>query len=153
MSYLTCPSCTSKLLPDTRWRIPVDVCSGCGAIWFDAGEFGPYLLHADQRVRATSNPVFRPTRQTRRLSCPTCRLETLTSWEARGIDVLACSRCRGVLLPVSQVRALRNPRKPPPSGPDPDPERSSLRASNAIEASGDLVGAGLDLIAFLFPKL
>ena len=153
MTHLNCSLCRQSLLPDTRWRIPVDVCSGCGAIWFDAGEFGPYLRHADQRVGATSEFTLRPMRTGLPLVCPTCAKSSLTAWEARGIELFGCSHCHGVLLSVSQAARLRTPRGPHFSGPNPDPERSAHRAADTINAAGDAFNDGLDLLHLLFPQL
>lgn len=41
--WMKCPKCGSDLKETTQHNIAVDVCTGCGGVWFDAGELDTLL--------------------------------------------------------------------------------------------------------------
>ncbi len=89
-----CPICCGPFVRHAVEQVELELCSSCGAVWFDQGELAELIgSKVDSAGRG------------RRSACPSCRMVSLTSAGAlMGVrasatpGVLVCSECRGCLL-------------------------------------------------------
>lgn len=103
----------------------VDVCTTCGAFWFDLGEIpeltegriAPTVVDpspeakrppvADGGGRAETRPMARMHRLAATLMCPRCgRPLSALDFQATGVPVVVCRGCSGILVPSASAVKL-----------------------------------------------
>ncbi len=157
MAAMQCPICTGAMDEEVRSGLAVDVCTVCGSIWFDQGEFdaaAPVLKGTEERMARWRRPVGEcvvcgedagdaavhcdvPVH----IPCPRCR-GGLAKIRTRTIRMEHCESCQGFLLEPEMVERLATrvaePDPPPPPPPEPDPP-------GLIESLRDLVSRTLGI--------
>lgn len=91
------------------WQsLELDQCEACGALWFDAKEFGTYLRSPPEYV---STPASAPEPANPTLRCPHCIHVPLEPREQRGATAHACGECKGVFLLPFDLNLILNGRR------------------------------------------
>lgn len=106
-----CPACDANLERKEIEKVTMDICAGCGGVWFGPGQFGelikdhqvPALEEADP-LQASEEPVHAPT------FCIGCgqRLMKAAHGTSLTIFVYRCIACGGTFLPHDQLVPLHN---------------------------------------------
>ena len=106
-----CPRCTDAPLTEIDYApVKVDVCDGCGGIYFDAGEMQDLNQLVDDffdvklkelEIANVPNHArdFKPT-------CPSCSTE-MKPHQIGQVWVEQCPNCKGLWLDQGEVSALR----------------------------------------------
>lgn len=98
---LKCPGCRQAMGRQIAAPIELDLCSGCGGAWFDAGELRAHLAErlSRPRLRLSLGRGGSPSPH----ACPRCAGQKLRRRTIQAVTVHVCSECRGVFLPAGQV--------------------------------------------------
>lgn len=110
---MKCPACFSQLSSLQVGSLVVDVCHGCGGIWFDAFELqrvdeeqevaGERLLHIDHDPHVVVDA-------SRKRECPRCegiKLHRHFFSTKRLVQVDQCPNCGGYWLDAGELAAIR----------------------------------------------
>jgi len=110
---MKCPACFNELRELQIGSLVVDVCHGCGGIWFDAFELqraddqeevaGERLLQIDHDLRVVVDP-------SRKRQCPRCegvKLHRHFFSAKRIVQVDQCPNCAGYWLDAGELAAIR----------------------------------------------
>jgi len=110
---MKCPACFNALSELQVGSLVVDVCHGCGGIWFDAFELqrvdeqtevaGERLLQIDHDPRVVVDPL-------RKRQCPRCegvKLHRHFFSAKRRVQVDQCPNCAGYWLDAGELAAIR----------------------------------------------
>lgn len=110
---MKCPACFNALRELQVGSLVVDVCHGCGGIWFDAFELqrvdeeaevaGERLLQIDHDPRVVVDP-------SRKRECPRCegvKLHRHFFSAKRRVQVDQCPNCAGYWLDAGELAAIR----------------------------------------------
>jgi len=102
---MICPFCRGMMEDLTYEKITVDVCHGCGAVFFDQGELNAVAQeHVDIEAALSDAGTIRGARASGR-PCPRCRAGT-TEVQAATFGLDFCRQCCGLLLSSDSIRAL-----------------------------------------------
>jgi Zn-finger nucleic acid-binding protein len=135
MTFTACPQCRTPLVPDARWRIPVEACPSCGGLWFQPSDLGPFLQHASKTRPAPLQRSPSPTIPS--LSCPRCSDITLRSvYAVGGARIQVCGQCQGAWIDLVEQRKIR-PRPRATIAPEPMID-TGFHTSDLIEALLDM---------------
>lgn len=110
---MQCPACDHALTEKTVGDLTVDVCHGCGGIWFDLFEIkkvdeqhetiGEDLLDIEKDPNVVVD-------HTRRRNCPKCQGVVMMrhfNSVKREIEVDECPKCGGYWLDASELAQIR----------------------------------------------
>lgn len=113
MNPLKCPACFNALVSTQVGAVTVDVCRGCGGIWFDAFELqrvdeehetaGEWLLQTDREKRVQVDPH-------RKRDCPRCdgvKLKRRFYSPRRQVEIDECPGCGGFWLDAGELEKIR----------------------------------------------
>lgn len=111
---MQCPACDHTLTPKTVSDLTVDVCRGCGGIWFDWFE----IKKVDEPHEAAGEPLLEIERdpqvmvdQDRRRNCPKCEdVIMMRHFHSvkREIEVDECPKCGGYWLDANELAQIRS---------------------------------------------
>lgn len=112
---MDCPKCSqASLSTEEADGLQVDVCSGCGGIWFDRGELHKALQMDGCAIAAFCDEVVDPDVNFEPGDCPSCGAGTtlLRVQSARNRDVTVdyCGRCRGLWLDGGEFVQIKDGR-------------------------------------------
>jgi hypothetical protein len=110
---IKCPACFHGLTSLQVGSVTVDVCRGCGGIWFDAFELqqvdeeretaGEWLLQVEREQRIQVDPQ-------RKRECPRCagvKLKRHYYSPRRRVEVDECPGCGGYWLDAGELEKIR----------------------------------------------
>ncbi len=110
---MKCPACYNNLSPLQVGSLVVDVCHGCGGIWFDAFE----LQRADEEKEAVGEALLKIKHDprvvvdpARKRECPRCagvKLHRHFFSAQRRVEVDECPNCAGYWLDSGELAAIR----------------------------------------------
>jgi len=104
MQTRQCPRCTGRVLCQRMVRgtkVVVDVCEGCGGVWFDAGELPRILSAAVKDLEAPFGAQGRGT------FCPAChKIMSAFLYPQTHVTVDLCEECNGVWLDGNELSAI-----------------------------------------------
>lgn len=110
---MQCPACDHALTPKTVGNLTVDVCHGCGGIWFDLFE----LKKVDEQHEAAGESLLDiekdPSVQvdpSQRRTCPKCGdVVMMRHFHSvkREIEVDECPKCGGYWLDANELAQIR----------------------------------------------
>ena len=95
---MRCPSCLSEMSVHAIRGVSIDQCDRCPAIWLDAGERDVLRL-ASESSAAVAPETFVPSAAPT-LRCTACRKGRLQRGRIGQREVLVCSHCTGILVPL-----------------------------------------------------
>lgn len=112
---MRCPSCSSQLEEKKVNNLILDICqSGCGGIWFDAGE----LEKIDDTSENVPKEILRPIKnqnvvidRSKQRNCPKCSSSPLNNNaynEQYHIEIDNCLTCGGIWLDLGEIETLRS---------------------------------------------
>ena len=87
--------------------VHLDVCRVCHGAWFDGGELVDYHRNGGSaRLSGVPGPEVRyePTGESAHTRCPRCESDILRTGRITPYDVLRCTTCRGVFVPLPDPR-------------------------------------------------
>lgn len=141
---LSCPRCSARMEPYTTPAGPTaEMCAGCGTVFFDEGELGAVL------GTAADLPDLERTRsrtESTEHRCPRCAAAWLVRQPyalGEPVAIETCPACRGVLVSLADLSALRPLAGRFPGAPSPASRASSpgsvalaRRGAEALAAPG-----------------
>ena len=86
--------------------IHIDVCSGCGGIWFDSGELARYVKQA-ARTRTESGNRLVVDKDQPVSRCPNCSMVEFVYADLGDLPLQKCRNCRGIFVTKSAFDTLR----------------------------------------------
>jgi Zn-finger nucleic acid-binding protein len=100
---MICPSCTGAMSEESHGGVRLDLCNVCFGVWFDGGELESY--HAgdgSSRLRGLpgSKARYEPTGDSAHVRCPRCERDILRTGVIARYQVMRCTSCRGLFLPL-----------------------------------------------------
>lgn len=101
---LQCPTCPDLLRAIPLGGVIVDVCDGCGGVWFDwfDGDVPSLAVEISQQARAPSGAPAEGC-----LACPRCGVALHDeSFQGQGPGVLRCPSCQGIFVPHGALAPL-----------------------------------------------
>lgn len=101
---LSCPSCSTTMVPDHFSIVKVARCPRCTTIWCDRTDLNAivarlspgFLMHWGELVSGSAEPAG---------ACPRCS-RRLASYRLEGIPFERCSNCRGVAIKQHDMEEL-----------------------------------------------
>ena len=114
---MTCPECSGEMIETHTLGIRLNQCSGCLALWFDAGEIEEYARKlaseshggtGKPHVLASVQKQFEADSSAVQIQCPSCARPALTLGMLRRFQLRCCSECHGVLASRTQVDRIRS---------------------------------------------
>jgi len=109
MIGLRCPKCRASMGPVEADGVEVDRCTGCGGIWFDAGELD-WLAQSEiaEVIDVGESAEGEAMNEMTRIDCPRCGRPTRHSADPYKphIRYEICSGCEGVFLDAGEFRDL-----------------------------------------------
>ena len=87
--------------------VRLDVCSVCFGAWFDGGELEDYHRNGGSaRLGGVHGRTarFEPTGESAHRKCPRCESDILRTGRISKYEVLRCTSCRGLFLPLHDPR-------------------------------------------------
>jgi uncharacterized protein len=110
---IKCPACFNELTPIEVGAVTVDVCRGCGGIWFDLFELqrfdeehetaGEWLMQVGREKQIQVDPQ-------RKRECPRCagvKLKRHYYSPRRRVEVDECPGCGGYWLDAGELEKIR----------------------------------------------
>ncbi len=101
-----CPRCiNAKMLPQVWNGVPIHICLGCGANFFEAGELAAWEGWSFDIPPAVASAMKR---RPARILCPSCHgaMEHLDFPLDPPLTVERCTSCRGFLLDFEEIRRM-----------------------------------------------
>ena len=87
--------------------VNLDVCHVCHGAWFDGGEIEDFQRNGGS-ARLTGVPnsssSYEPTGESAHTRCPRCESDILRTGRIEPYNVLRCTTCRGVFVPLPDPR-------------------------------------------------
>jgi len=102
---MQCPKCGAEFESVTCEDIEIDRCSGCGGIWFDAGELEELRrLRGARSIDVGDKRLGKRHNSTRNYRCPRCAAQMLTMVDAAQshIEFESCGECSGTFLDAGE---------------------------------------------------
>lgn len=98
---MKCTSCSGKMREERQGHVVVDMCTSCGAVFFEPGELGASRGVSEYGLwhRTVSREA------SARIDCPSCRLP-MHATDLEGIMIDGCTNCGGFFLDWPSVYAL-----------------------------------------------
>lgn len=121
---MQCPIDTNTLVAKQMHNLEIDVCSKCGGVWFDEGEFRGAvgnITSFDFPEKYQVSPLKEKNQalhlHERKLSCPKdgVNLETLHYDPPSGIYLDRCGKCGGVWLDGGEIALVKKQLAPNPT--------------------------------------
>jgi len=101
-----CPRCINSRMLEQTWKgIPIHICMGCGANFFQAGDLAAWEgWRRDIPTTAERAAVHAPAK----LHCPVCaaRMEHVSFPLDPPIEIERCLSCQGILLDFEEIRRI-----------------------------------------------
>ena len=110
MASLECPACWNQLVPTPVKDLTVDVCHGCGGIWFDAGELARVdnPRETGEVLLAIERDVSVGVRHDQARSCPRCEAEMdRRAYGPASVQIDECPGCNGIFLDAGELEVIR----------------------------------------------
>lgn len=104
---MKCPSCSGDMTEESYAGVRLDVCSVCFGAWFDGGELEDYHRNGGSaRLGGVpdSTAHFEPTGESAHRKCPRCESDILRTGRISKYEVVRCTTCRGLFLPLRDPR-------------------------------------------------
>lgn len=104
---MNCPGCMGDMTEESFAGVRLDVCTVCYGAWFDGGELEDYHRNGGSaRLSGTPDPTagFEPTGESTHRKCPRCESDILRTGRISKYEVVRCTTCRGLFLPLSDPR-------------------------------------------------
>ncbi len=99
---MRCPSCRGLLVEESRAGVDVDLCPGCGAIWFDHAELRKFVPGDRADLAADAFLVHEGSE----FSCPRCDDGPLETGAIGPLVGHRCAGCLGILLRRADLEPL-----------------------------------------------
>jgi len=112
---MKCPKCDTESLSEFRVEgVPVDRCSSCSGIWFDARELSQLLAEDGKQVASLRRGSVRDEDGSRKGHCPRDASDLLRVYSAidRSVILDACPECHGIWLDGGEFNKLFAARVP-----------------------------------------
>jgi Zn-finger nucleic acid-binding protein len=104
---MNCPNCSAEMSEEKRGGVRLDLCGVCFGVWFDGGELEEFQAGSGS-VWLSGVPDkgtrFEPTGDSAHVRCPRCEGDILRTGKVSKYEVLRCTTCRGLFLPLSDPR-------------------------------------------------
>ena len=101
---MNCMECHGRFVEQELAGLHLDVCEGCGAVWFDPGELKRFAMDAGViRTQCEKRIVVdkdQPVDQ-----CPKCLMQELVTADLGDLPLQKCRNCRGMLIAKSTYEA------------------------------------------------
>jgi hypothetical protein len=101
-----CPRCINSRMLEQTWKgIPIRICMGCGANFFQAGELAAWEgWKRDIPMPADRGATHAPAK----IHCPVCgqRMEHVVFPVEPPIQIERCLGCHGILLDFEEIRRM-----------------------------------------------
>ena len=104
---MNCPSCLGEMSEESFAGVRLDVCTVCYGAWFDGGELEDYHRNGGSaRLSGVpdSTARFEPTGESAHRKCPRCESDILRTGRISKYEVVRCTTCRGLFLPLHDPR-------------------------------------------------
>jgi hypothetical protein len=91
--------------------VRLDVCHACHGAWFDGGELEAYNSgDGSQQLSGVPGPGdrFTHTGQSTHIRCPRCESDILRTGRIRRYEVMRCTSCGGLFLPLPDPNSSRS---------------------------------------------
>ena len=141
-----CPACSGTMSHHVIDQIPLDLCSRCGGVWFDAGELQKEIKQGQADLDQTEKlepPQLQPVSTDNRWLCPrdqTVLHHSIYKGHA-GANVATCYQCAGLFVTGEGLKILDQLSDQPggiPSDPVLTPEEKEQVATLQAQSIGDL---------------
>lgn len=104
---MNCPNCTAEMSEEKRGGVRLDLCGVCFGVWFDGGELEEFQTGSGS-ARLSGVPDksarYEPTGDSVHVRCPRCERDILRTGKVSKYEVMRCTTCRGLFLPLSDPR-------------------------------------------------
>jgi len=139
-NMMQCPECKSQLLEKREAGITIDECEKCSGIWFDAGELEAYRLAKGGSKNSAEKTLahFKPSSQTKILTCPRCLAESLISGGSDKFQIARCDKCFGGFVNEQEIQKMSHHRKLK-SGDDDEGEGKFWIGATVLEFIGEFL--------------
>lgn len=104
---MNCPKCSGGMNEESFAGVRLDVCTVCYGAWFDGGELEDYHRNGGSaRLSGVPGPTarFEPTGESAHRRCPRCESDILRTGRVSKYEVMRCTTCRGLFLPLRDPR-------------------------------------------------
>lgn len=102
---MLCPVCFGEMEEERHGGVQLDLCSRCPGVWFDGGELAAYQEgEGSPYLEGVPRPdsKFEPSGDSGKfIRCPGCEHDILRLWTISRHEVLRCTTCGGLFLPLS----------------------------------------------------
>jgi uncharacterized protein len=115
MDAMKCPKCKTETLSEFAVQgVPVDRCSSCNGIWFDARELSRLLAEDGRHVASLRRENVKDEAGGKKGFCPRDASDLLRVFSTidRSVILDACPECHGIWLDGGEFKKLFAARQP-----------------------------------------
>lgn len=110
MEAINCPKCSAPMTPVTIDSTVVDRCTGCGGLWFDAGEDSDASTASGVDALDPAGATRNEARDAQtRVACPRCHTPMIRLLDRRTREIWYenCPICFGRFFDAGEFRAIQ----------------------------------------------